>query len=123
MRVFAALLIALLPATALAQTPASPQIMADVRSGNFGAAQALAAATGDPLMRKLVTFFELLDPGGGTADEIQSFTQDNPDWPEQGLLALRAAQATGTYGGTLPEITPPFLAQAQALHAAGDVYG
>jgi soluble lytic murein transglycosylase len=120
MRVFAALLIALLPATALAQTPASPQIMADVRSGNFGAAQALAAATGDPLMRKLVTFFELLDPGGGTADEIQSFTQDNPDWPEQGLLALRAAQATGTYGGTLPEITPPFLAQAQALHAAGD---
>jgi soluble lytic murein transglycosylase-like protein len=104
----------------LAQTAASPQIMADVKAGDFTSAGALAAATGDPLMVKLVTFFQLLDPGGGTPDEIQAFISANPDWPEQGLLALRETQASGLSSPSLPEITPPFLTQAEALHAAGN---
>jgi soluble lytic murein transglycosylase len=119
MRLSGALLLSLLPAIAWAQTPASPQIMVDVNGGDFADAQHLAAATGDPLMVKLVQFFKLLDPGGGTADEIQAFIAANPDWPEQGLLSLREKEAAGLsgQGGSLP--TPPFLQQVEALHAAG----
>jgi soluble lytic murein transglycosylase len=120
MRLALALLLALLPALAGAQTPASPQIMADVKSGNFNDALTLAQATGDPLMVKLVTFFQFLDPGGGTADEIQSFIDQNPDWPEQKLLAIRQAQAAGLATPSVTEPAPPFLTQAQALHAAGN---
>ncbi len=120
MRFLLCLLLASLPAVALAQAAASPQIMTDVKAGNFNGAETLANATGDPLTVKLVTFFRLLDPGGGTADEIQNFIADNPDWPEQGLLALREKQAAGLYAPEFPEITPPFLEQAEALHAAGN---
>jgi soluble lytic murein transglycosylase len=120
MRFLGALLLTLLPATAFAQTAASPQIMADVKAGDFNAAETLASATGDPLMIKLVTFFRLTDPGGGTPDEIQAFIAANPDWPEQGLLALRAQEASGLTVPNLPEMTPPFIAQAEALHEAGD---
>ena len=124
MRLRAILFLAFLPGLALAQTqsspqPASSQIISDIKSGDFTDASQLATATGDPLMMKLVTFFQLLDPGGGTADEIQSFIAANPDWPEQGLLALRAAAAAGLSAPSTPEITPPFLSQSEALHAAG----
>ena len=118
MKFLAALPFLALPALACAQTPATPQIMSDVHNGNFTDAAALAQQTGDPLMTKLVTFFRLTSQGGGTADEINQFIAQNPDWPEQGLLALRAAQAAG-----LPpqagEPTPDFLAQVEALHDAG----
>jgi soluble lytic murein transglycosylase len=113
------LLLAILPFAAYAQTAASPQIMADVKAGNFNEAGALAEATGDPLMVKLVTYFAYLDPGGGSGDEIQAFIDANPDWPQQGLLALRQAQAAGLGGGTPPALTPPFISQVLALHAAG----
>ena len=79
----------------MAQVPASPQVMADVKAGDFAGAEQLAAATGDPLMVKLVTFFRLLDPGGGTADAIQAFIAQNPDWPEQGLLACARRRRPG----------------------------
>jgi soluble lytic murein transglycosylase len=119
MRFLGALLLALLPALAFAQTPATPQIMVDVNSGDFADAQNLAAATGDPLMVKLVTFFKLLDPGGGTPDEIQAFIDANPDWPEQNLLSLREQEAAGLSGeGSTP--SPAFLQQVEALHAAGN---
>jgi soluble lytic murein transglycosylase-like protein len=124
MRFLSALLLALLPSAGLAQAAAaqaaSPQIMSDVKSGNFNDALLAADATGDPLMVKLVTFFRLLDPGGGTPDEIQAFIDQNPDWPEQGLLALREQQSAGLSGSGGAEITPPFLSQAQALHDAGE---
>jgi soluble lytic murein transglycosylase len=94
--------------------------MQDVQSGDWNDAFSLAQATGDPLMTKLVTFFQLLAPGGGTAEQIQDFIQTSPDWPEQGLLALREQQAAGTY---VPNEGPPpdeFLAQVQTLHANGN---
>lgn len=109
----------LLAPPALAQQAASPQIMADVKQGDFAGAQALAQATGDPLMTKLVTFFRLLRPGGGTAYEIQQFMTNSPDWPEQGRLAFNLAQANGTYGAA-PVESVPFLVRAQALHDAGN---
>src|SRR3984957_19087153 len=119
MRILGILLCAALPALAWAQSPASPQIMTDVYAGDFSNASALAAATGDPLTQKLVTFFRLTDPGGGTAAEIQAFIAQNPDWPAQGLLALREQQAAGIVPFQVPEVTPPFLQQVEALHEAG----
>jgi soluble lytic murein transglycosylase len=118
MKALAALPLFLLPAFACAQTAPSPQIMEDVHQGDFADAQALAAQANDPLVQKLVTFFRLTDPGGGTADEINTFIAQNPDWPEQGLLALRAAHAAGAPSQGEAE-TPDFLTQVEALHAAG----
>ncbi len=110
----------LVPAAAISQQAgaqqqaASPQLMADVRAGDWNGAQSLASATGDPLLSKLVLFFQLTNPGGGTGDEIQQFIDDNPDWPEQGLLALRAAEANGVVANP-PAEEPDFLAQTSAL--------
>ncbi|MDE1906486.1 MAG: hypothetical protein KGH75_08570, partial [Rhodospirillales bacterium] len=119
MKFWAALPLLLMPACGLAQTPASPQIMTDVQAGQFFQAEQLAATTGDPLVGKLVTFFRLINPGGGSADEIQAFITANPDWPMQGLLKLREIQASGLYQPPIPATTPPFLMQVQALHEAG----
>jgi soluble lytic murein transglycosylase len=119
MRFLFLLCLAVLPLPAFAQQAASPQIMVDVKSGDFADATALAHATGDPLMVKLVTFYRLL-AGGGTAEELQSFIDSSPDWPKQGLLALRLAQADGVSpGGEAPE-SVPFLTQVQTLHESGN---
>ncbi len=108
-----------LPCAAVAQTQSGPDIIGDLNTGNFAGAQALAAASGDALTLKLVTFFRLLAPGGGTADEINDFIKQNPDWPKQGLLALRAQQAAGIVASAPPEQTPDFLTQAAQLHTEG----
>jgi soluble lytic murein transglycosylase len=118
MRYLLLLLLMALPAAARAQTAASPQIMLDVKAGNFTDANTLAEQTGDPLMVKLVSYYQLL--GGGSADELQAFISANPDWPQQGLLALRLAQANGTATPRTSPVTPPFLAQVEALHDAGN---
>jgi soluble lytic murein transglycosylase len=118
MRFVLLLFLALLPAAAAAQTAASPQIMQDVKAGDWTDASTLAAQTGDPLMVKLVTYYQLL-AGGGTADQIQAFIAANPDWPQQGMLAFRLAEASGTYAPSVPPVTPDFLTQVEALHAAG----
>ncbi len=115
MRVLLLALLTLAPLPALAQQAASPQIMADVKAGNWTDAQNLAAATGDPLMQKLVTFFRLT-AGGGSADELQNFITTSPDWPEQGMLAIRLQQAEGTATPNLPAPEPAFLQQAGALY-------
>lgn len=117
MKFLAALPLLLLPAAALAQTAASPQIMTDVQAGQFPQAEQLATATGDPLVEKLVTFFRLTNPGGGSADEIQAFIKANPDWPLQGLLKLREVQASGLYQPPVPTIAPDFITQVQTLHS------
>jgi soluble lytic murein transglycosylase len=120
MKLILAFALALLPAVAGATGPASPLIMQDVHRYRFGDAMALAQATGDPLVVKLVTFFRLVDPRGGGAGEIQAFIAANPDWPEQAVLAQREAEAAGLYGGSPRVTTPPFLAQVEAMHAAKD---
>ena len=112
------LLLPLRPAAA--QQAATPEIMQDVKAGDWNDAYSLAQATGDPLVAKLVTFFKLLQPGGGTAEDIQQFMNASPDWPEQGVLRLREEQAAGTYTPSLGPPQDPFLAQAQALHAEGN---
>lgn len=119
MKLLFALPLWLIPAFAYAQTPANPQIMADVQAGQFPQAEQLAAATGDPLVKKLVNYFRLLSPGGASADEIQSFITQNPDWPMQGLLKLREEQASGVYQPPAPTFTPDFIAKSDALHDQG----
>jgi soluble lytic murein transglycosylase len=120
MRFVLLVMFGLAPLAAFAQQAASPRIMVDVKAGDWGDATALAQATGDPLMVKLVTFFRLISDGGGGADEIQQFIASSPDWPEQGLLAFRLAQAEGTAGPAIPAEEPPFLQQAESMHEAGN---
>jgi soluble lytic murein transglycosylase len=120
MKLILAFTLALLPMVADAAGPASPLIMQDVHRYRFGDAMDLARATGDPLVVKLVTFFRLTDPRGGSADEIQAFLAANPDWPEQAVLAQREAEAAGLASRTPKAATPPFLAQVEAMHAAKD---
>ena len=118
MKLLAALPLLLLPNLAAAATPAPPQIMVDVQNNNFSDATDLAEQTGDPLVEKIVTFFRL-SAGDGSADEIQQFITDNPDWPQQKLLALRLAQASGTSSPNAPSETPAFIDEVTAAHAAG----
>jgi soluble lytic murein transglycosylase len=117
MRLRAALPLLLLPTLAAAQAPAPAQIMVDVHNNNFTDAAALAQQTGDPLVQKLVTFFYVTS-GTASASDIQQFITDNPDWPEQKLLALRLAQANGTANYPTPSVTPAFLTEVTSLHAA-----
>jgi soluble lytic murein transglycosylase len=119
MRFVLLLCVALLPVTAYAQQAASPQIMVDVKAGDWPDAAALAAATGDPLMVKLVTYYRLL-AGDGSAQELQDFISSSPDWPKQGLLALRLAEANGEAPPELAPESVPFLDQVQSLHAQGE---
>lgn len=93
--------------------------MADVHAGQFPQAEQLAAATGDPLVEKLVNYFRLLSPGSASSDEIQTFINQNPDWPMQGLLKLREEQASGTYQPPIPTVEPDFITKVEALHEQG----
>jgi soluble lytic murein transglycosylase len=118
MKLLAALPLLLAPAIAAAQTPAPAQIMVDVHNNDFNDAAALAEQTGDPLVEKIVTFYRL-SAGAGSADEIAAFIQENPDWPQQKLLALRLDQANGTHNSSAGTGTPAFIAEVTSLHTAG----
>lgn len=119
MKLLVTLPILLIPGFAAAQSAASPQIMTDVRAGQFSQAEQLAAQTGDPLVEKLVTYFRMISSGGADADEIQNFINNNPDWPMQGLLKLREEQAAGLYQPPAPSITPDFITKVESLHEQG----
>lgn len=68
-------------------------ILAAVGAGRWAEADALAAASPDPLARKLTLYFRLLTPGAARAGELAAFTADNPAWPQQTLLARRLQEA------------------------------
>ena len=74
--------------------PARAQnVMALVRADRWADADAAAAQEPDPVARKLVTYYRLLAPYGGTQAEIGRFMADSPDWPLQGSLARRRDEA------------------------------
>lgn len=83
----------------LALTAAAPALaqqtdpIAAIRADRWADAQAAAASYADPVASKLVTYYRLLAPGAATADEIVSFMQQNPDWPNQALLERRRQEA------------------------------
>ncbi len=77
-----------LPAHAAAQ-----DVMGAVRLGRWAEADAFAAASPDPLVRKLALYFRLLTPGSARAAELAAFIADNPAWPQQALLGRRLQEA------------------------------
>ena len=62
--------------------------------GNWSAAHASAARAHDPILDKLVTYYELIDPNSsGGFEAISNFARANADWPRQvGLLSKAEAQ-------------------------------
>src|SRR5947208_17105622 len=68
-------------------------LLSTIRAENWVEADTIAAADPDPLTRKLVLYYRLLTPGAARSAEIASFMSDNPDWPNQGLLSRRLAEA------------------------------
>ena len=82
------LLVTVRPAWAATDT-----IGAALHDNRWADADALAAASPDPIAQKLVLYYRLLSPGGGHPAEIAAFMADNPSWPAQGLLARRLAEA------------------------------
>lgn len=75
---------------------ATQEIMAAVRLEHWAEADALAAASPDPLARKLALYFRLLAPGAASAAEIAVFIAENPAWPQQALLERRLQEALAT---------------------------
>lgn len=72
---------------------ATQDIMAAVRLERWAEADALAAASPDPLVRKLALYFRLLTPGAAGAAELATFIADNPAWPQRALLDRRLQEA------------------------------
>ena len=98
---------------------AAPQdIMGAVRLEHWAEADALAAASPDPLARKLVLFFRLLAPGAAGAAELAAFIADNPAWPQQALLARRLQEAIAADGddqATIGRCQQPLIALSAAV--------
>ena len=65
---------------------------ADV-SPESNAASTAVSPQGLVLAQKLATYQRLLMPGGGSYAEIDAFITQNPDWPQQNLLARRREDA------------------------------
>ena len=62
--------------------------------GDWGEAHSLASSSSDPVLSKLVLWLDATrSNGGGSFEQITGFVIDNPDWPSQRTLRLRAEQA------------------------------
>ncbi|MBO0710080.1 MAG: lytic transglycosylase domain-containing protein [Acetobacteraceae bacterium] len=81
-------LVWLLVLAACAQGP-----MEAVRGNRWAEAQQDAGSQADPVAGKLVTYFRLLAPNGGSAAEIAEFIDDNPAWPGHAQLEQRREEA------------------------------
>jgi soluble lytic murein transglycosylase len=80
---------------AAAQTPQAEsyrQALRKADTGDYAGARALAAATPDRLLDKMITWLELSRWRGGSFEAASSFLSQNPDWPAQGALKLRAEE-------------------------------
>src|SRR5258708_18734979 len=91
-RIFILLAILCGPSPAYAQPAAAPDIMALVRADRWNGAALAATQATDPVAAKLVRWFRLLSPRGGSAAEITAFMADSPDWPIKSTLARRRDQ-------------------------------
>ncbi|MDN3567927.1 lytic transglycosylase domain-containing protein [Paeniroseomonas aquatica] len=81
------------PAGGDAMRSAGRQALAFAQQQRWAEADA-AAASADPLIRKLVTWLRLQSRGtAATAAEVAGFALANPDWPGQPLLERRVEEA------------------------------
>jgi soluble lytic murein transglycosylase len=63
-------------------------------AGDWDTARTAAAEIGDPLAAKLLFWFDVTRLGGsGSFADITKFISENPDWPDQKVLCLRAEEA------------------------------
>ena len=65
------------------------EVIALVQADRWAEAERAAAAYADPVAVKLVRYFRLLAPGAASAEEIDGFIADNPQWPQQAAMATR----------------------------------
>lgn len=89
---------------------AGPNPIAAIRANRWADAQAEAARFADPVPEKLVLYWRLRAPGAATAEEIASFMQRNPDWPQQEALEHRRQEAIASDpddAAVLAQCTPP----------------
>lgn len=81
------------PAPVLAphERPVYEAAVTAAQNGQFQDAAALAGQTQDPLLIKLVQWLELIEPRRvGDFATVARFIAENPDWPSQERLRLRA---------------------------------
>ncbi len=83
-----------IPAFGQAEAGANP--MAAIRAGHWDAAAMTASVLADPAAAKLVAYYRLSSPNGGTLHEIAAFIAANPDWPAPALLDRRRQEALAT---------------------------
>ena len=99
-------------------------------SGDWDTARKVAAEIGDPLASKLLFWREVTRPGGSASfAEITRFISENPDWPQQSVLRLRAEEAIDDaqppeillswFEGREPVTTQGRVRFGEALLAAG----
>ncbi|MCQ8277336.1 transglycosylase SLT domain-containing protein [Acetobacteraceae bacterium KSS8] len=130
----APVLIAVLAATLLAQAGCAPQPGA-LRPAPGGETAASTAAAfpvarpdtaNDPLAAELAVYLRLLEPNGGSADELASFIAAHPDWPNRAALNRRfdAALAAETDPAVLARLCPkaPLASAAVLLRCTGPAY-
>ncbi len=90
------LLTAAVPAKAFTatETAAARAAMADIDRGRYDDAYDAAEHADFPLLKKLVTWFDMTRPGT-SADfpRISAFIEQNQDWPQQALLKKHAEDA------------------------------
>jgi soluble lytic murein transglycosylase len=74
-----------------AEARLATKIFSDIDDDRWTAARKLSAGVHDPVLAKLVQWLDLLRPQSGHSfAEIARFIDDNPDWPRQKALLLRA---------------------------------
>ena len=88
-----ATIVALLLMPACLRPLRAEEIGAALHDNRWADADALAAASPDPVARKLVLYTRLLTPGAAHPAEIASFMAANPQWPNGGLLSRRLSEA------------------------------
>lgn len=74
------------------------EVMAHVRADRWAEAAVAAGRYADPVVGRMVLYFRLMAPGGGTTAEISAFMRASPDWPMQGSLARRRDEAMAGEG-------------------------
>ncbi len=121
--VLAALLLLPLPASALDSQSRSHAKSAFqlARDDRWQDAQAHAALSGAPLLKKIIHWMYCKSPNSDASfDEISKFMYANPDWPDLRTLQLRAEQALLREEAP-SSITLPWLKENPPISGAGKI--
>jgi soluble lytic murein transglycosylase len=102
-----------------------------IAADRWSEARTMADAAGDPVLAKLVLWFEVTREDSDVPfDEIARFLAESPSWPQQSLLRRRAEEAIspampaqavlGWFGNSEPATANGAMQLARALLAVGD---